>query len=567
MLFRSQGPTPALTLLLFQPPAGLFNLQGYAIEGAKLEKVPEGFIVMRIPAQTQAKTFQVAMWFGEKATAATAAAYKAVMPDLPALTKGGAAQWNPVLETAGTLGKSDSAYTVDTLPLPDGKANPWNSWIRTSGFDFFKDATKAAICSVSGDVWLVSGIDEKLDKLKWKRFATGLFQPLGLKIVDEKVYVLGRDQITRLHDLNGDGEADFYENFNNDVAISSHYHEFCLGLETDRAGNFYFNKGGNLGGAKHQHHGVLARVSKDGSKLDVVATGYRAPNGLSVGPNDELTSSDNEGNWVPSSRVNLMRPGGFYGHVHTAHTSVPPTDYDKPLLWLPHQMDNSSGGQVWVTSDKWGPFKGDLLHMSYGSCSLFKVMQEVVGGQPQAGAFRFPLNFESGIMRGHFSPLDGQLYVTGLRVWQSSGAKTGAFHRVRYTGKAVAMPKEFHVKPNGLEITFTTELDAKTAADDGNWAVDQWNYNWTANYGSKMYSVSEPGKVIGDNKIANSKFGGEDMVVKSAKLSADKKTVFLEIEGGVKPVMQMRVRMNINASDGTPINLPIYNTVNKVAAE
>ena len=230
-------------------------------------------------------------------------------------------------------------------------------------------------------------------------------------------------------------------------------------------------------------------------------------------------------------------------------------------------MDNSSGGQVWVTSDKWGPFKGDLLHMSYGSCSLFKVMQEVVGGQPQAGAFRFPLNFESGIMRGHFSPLDGQLYVTGLRVWQSSGAKTGAFHRVRYTGKAVAMPKEFHVKPNGLEITFTTELDAKTAADDGNWAVDQWNYNWTANYGSKMYSVSEPGKVIGDNKIANSKFGGEDMVVKSAKLSADKKTVFLEIEGGVKPVMQMRVRMNINASDGTPINLPIYNTVNKVAAE
>ena len=565
--FHLQGPTPALTLLLFQPPAGLFNLQGYAIEGAKLEKVPEGFIVMRIPAQTQAKTFQVAMWFGEKATAATAAAYKAVMPDLPALTKGGAAQWNPVLETAGTLGKSDSAYTVDTLPLPDGKANPWNSWIRTSGFDFFKDATKAAICSVSGDVWLVSGIDEKLDKLKWKRFATGLFQPLGLKIVDEKVYVLGRDQITRLHDLNGDGEADFYENFNNDVAISSHYHEFCLGLETDRAGNFYFNKGGNLGGAKHQHHGVLARVSKDGSKLDVVATGYRAPNGLSVGPNDELTSSDNEGNWVPSSRVNLMRPGGFYGHVHTAHTSVPPTDYDKPLLWLPHQMDNSSGGQVWVTSDKWGPFKGDLLHMSYGSCSLFKVMQEVVGGQPQAGAFRFPLNFESGIMRGHFSPLDGQLYVTGLRVWQSSGAKTGAFHRVRYTGKAVAMPKEFHVKPNGLEITFTTELDAKTAADDGNWAVDQWNYNWTANYGSKMYSVSEPGKVIGDNKIANSKFGGEDMVVKSAKLSADKKTVFLEIEGGVKPVMQMRVRMNINASDGTPINLPIYNTVNKVAAE
>ena len=135
-----------------------------------------------------------------------------------------------------------------------------------------------------------------------------------------------------------------------------------------------------------------------------------------MGPNDELTSSDNEGNWVPRSRVNFMKAGGFYGHVHTAHTSTPPTDYDKPLFWLPHQVDNSSGGQVWVTSDKWGPFMGDMLHMSYGSCSLFKVMKEEVGGQVQGGAVRFPLNFESGIMRARFSPRDGQLYATGLRV-------------------------------------------------------------------------------------------------------------------------------------------------------
>ncbi|MBI5801742.1 MAG: hypothetical protein HZA92_13595 [Verrucomicrobia bacterium] len=532
----------------------------HSLAGATLETTADGLLVLNLPALTQATTFVVAL-------SASGALPQVGAANLPALTKGGKAQWTPVLETAGITGKSASPYAVDTLTLPDGKANPWNSWIRTSGFDFFKDGTTAAICSVSGDVWIVSGIDESLAKLKWKRFATGLFQPLGLKIVDGKVHVLGRDQITRLHDLNGDGEADFYENFNNDIAISSHYHEFNLGLETDRAGNFYFNKGGDLGGAKHQHHGVLARVSKDGSRLDVVATGYRAPNGLGVGPNDELTSSDNEGNWVPSSRVNLMKPGGFYGHVFTSHTSTPPTDYDKPLFWLPHQVDNSSGGQVWVTSDKWGPFKGDMLHMSYGSCSLFKVMKEEVGGQVQGGAVRFDLSFESGIMRGRFNARDGQLYVTGLRVWQSSGAKTGAFHRVRYTGKPVAMPKELHVKPTGIEITFTSALDAKTAADDGNWAIDQWNYKWKSDYGSKMYSASEPDKIIGENKIANSKFGGEDLNVKSAKLLADKKTVFLEVEGGVKPVMQMRIRMNINAADGTPINQTIYNTVNKVAGK
>ncbi len=556
--FHFEGAASAQKLLL---ATGETKLKATcSLAGSKIETSPEGWLVLNLPALKAGTTFAVALSpSGTEAKPATA--------NLAALTKGGAAQWNPVIETAGVLGKNDGAYTVDTLTLPDGKANPWNSWIRTSGFDFFADATKAAICSVSGDVWLVSGIDDKLDKLKWKRFATGLFQPLGLKIVDEKVYVLGRDQITRLHDLNGDGEADFYENFNNDIAISSHYHEFNLGLETDRAGNFYFNKGGNLGPFKHQHHGVVAKVSKDGSKLEAWANGLRAPNGIGMGPNDEVTSSDNEGNWVPSSRVNLMKAGGFYGHAHTAHTTTPPTDYDKPLFWLPHQVDNSSGGQVWVTSDKWGPFRGDMLHMSYGSCSLFKVLKEEVGGQVQGGAVRFPLNFESGIMRARFSPRDGQLYATGLRVWQSSGAKTGAFHRVRYTGKPVAMPKELHVQPNGIEITFTSALDAKSAADDGNWAIDQWNYKWTSGYGSQMYSVAEPDKVIGNNKIANSKFGGEDLVVKKATVRPDGKTVFLEVEGGVKPVMQMRIRMNINAADGTPINQTIYNTVNKVAGK
>ena len=556
--FHFEGAAPGQKLLL---ATGETKLKATcSLAGSKIETSPEGWLLLNLPALQAGTTFAVALSpSGAEAKPATA--------NLAALTKGGVAQWNPVIETAGVLGKNDGAYTVDTLTLPDGKANPWNSWIRTSGFDFFADATKAAICSVSGDVWLVSGIDDKLDKLKWKRFATGLFQPLGLKIVDEKVYVLGRDQITRLHDLNGDGEADFYENFNNDIAISSHYHEFNLGLETDRAGNFYFNKGGNLGPFKHQHHGVVAKVSKDGSKLEAWANGLRAPNGIGMGPNDEVTSSDNEGNWVPSSRVNLMKAGGFYGHAHTAHTTTPPTDYDKPLFWLPHQVDNSSGGQVWVTSDKWGPFRGDMLHMSYGSCSLFKVLKEEVGGQVQGGAVRFPLNFESGIMRARFSPRDGQLYATGLRVWQSSGAKTGAFHRVRYTGKSVAMPKELHVQPNGIEITFTSALDAKSAADDGNWAIDQWNYKWTSGYGSQMYSVAEPDKVIGNNKIANSKFGGEDLVVKKATVRPDGKTVFLEVEGGVKPVMQMRIRMNINAADGTPINQTIYNTVNKVAGK
>ncbi|MDP4855483.1 MAG: hypothetical protein NWR20_05315 [Schleiferiaceae bacterium] len=44
-----------------------------------------------------------------------------------------------------------------------------------------------------------------------------------------------RDQIARLKDLNGDGETDFIECFNDDAQVTEHFHEFAMGLQTDAA--------------------------------------------------------------------------------------------------------------------------------------------------------------------------------------------------------------------------------------------------------------------------------------------------------------------------------------------
>ena len=529
----------------------------------KLSLTESGTVLAMFPDSANPTVCSIAIWKGANDKLAEALkTFQSIAAPKAKLSKnlnGGTANWPEPVITAGRLGPDTAPYVVDTITLPE--PNPWRSWVRCSGFDFFKDGTSAAMCSVNGDVWIVSGIDAALKQLRWRRFAVGLFQPLGLKIVDEKVYVLGRDQITRLHDLNKDGEADFYENFNNDISISNHYHEYSLSLETDSSGNFHFIKGGNLGKATIPHHGCMLRVSKDGSKLDVVATGFRAPNGMSIGPAGEITSSDNEGNWVPSSRVNLMKSGGFYGHIHTAHREPPPTDYDKPLFWLPHQADNSSGGQVWVTSDKWGPFSGDMLHLSYGKCRLFKVLKEEVDGQWQGGAVSFPLAFDSGMMRGRFNSYDGQLYLCGLRVWQSSGAREGAFQRVRFTGKPVHLPKELHVRKTGIEITFTTALDAATASDDDSYSIDQWNYQWTQTYGSKMYSVKDPTKVVGEKAQGN--YGGDVIAIKSVKLSEDKRTVLLEIPA-LQPAMQSRIRYNLKAADGTTFSHELFHTIHKV---
>jgi hypothetical protein len=437
--------------------------------GAKLEATADGRLVLKLPQVQANRPFRISFSTGIQADGFNAIRARP-LPDLRNLTKGGAARWTEPVVTKGVRSTDEGPYVVDTLTEP--YPNPWNIRTFFGGFDFFADG-RAAICTFHGDVYVISGIDDSLEKLTWRRFASGLFQPLGLKIVNDTVYVLGRDQITRLHDFNKDGEADSYENFNNDTVVTANYHEFSLDLHTDTAGNFYFAKGAPWEpDVTSPHQGCLLKVSKDGSKLEVFATGFRAPNGMTVGPGDEITVSDNQGHWMPSSKLDWIEKGGFYGMTPAAHRplalrrgdtnftadpsdpkaraefkfkgwdagSPQPESYDEPIGWLPMNMDNASGGQVWVTSDKWGPLKNRLLFMSYGKCTLFEVMIDKVEGARQAAMIQFPLKFNSGLMRGRFNPRDGQLYLSGLKGWQSSATRDGGLYRVRYTGGPVRMP-------------------------------------------------------------------------------------------------------------------------------
>ena len=504
---------------------------------------------------------------------------------LDGLLKGGPAHWTAEITTKGERGKDDGPYAVDTLTAPE--ENPYKSWLRFGALDFFKDGTRAALTTWSGDVWVVSGIDDGLEKLSWKRFATGLFQPLGLKIVDDQVYVLGREGITILRDLNGDGEADFYEAFNSDVATTTGFHEFAFDLQTDPEGNFYFSKAGPVKGGGRgferiaANHGAVIKVSKDGKTLANYATGFRAPNGIAVSPTGQVTTGENEGTWTPVCRLNWVKPGGFYGVVDLAHRDQPPTIAEPPICWFPKSIDNSGGGQVWVTSDRWGPFEGRLLHTSYGTCSLFLVMMEEVDGVVQGGVTPLPVNFLTGIMRPKFNAKDGQLYVAGLRGWQTTAARDCAFQRVRRTDKPVNLPTALHVTEEGVDLTFTGPVDKELAADPGNYSVEQWNYLWTSEYGSEEYSAKthnyeqkvrklnelrlDPGKnAEAISELTRQLKKGRDRVrVRSAKVSDDGKTVSLEIRG-IKPVMQMKIQAALKAADGANLPVEVYNTINIV---
>ncbi|MCE9609447.1 MAG: hypothetical protein K8R23_04400 [Chthoniobacter sp.] len=573
------GVGPAVTVLLGAGGELAATVEGAG--GAKVEKTADGKTVLRVPARQAATTFRVVVAAG---AAQAPEASKVAVPDLVALCKGGPAHWGEALETPGKVGTGDGPYVVDEITPPEN--NPYKSWLRFGGHDFLPNGD-VALVNIGGDVWHVSGLDDKLEHVKWQRIATGLFQPLGCKVVDGKIYVLGRDQITRLHDLNGDGEADFYENFNNDCVVTENYHEFALDLQTDSAGNFYYGKGSPWTPTNMSpHQGTMIRVSKDGSKLEPIANGLRAPNGLGMGPKDMLTCSDNQGHWMPANRLNIIKPGGFYGMTPAAHKTIkfkgpdgtefeanpssaadrekfhtefwgdskaptPVAGYDEPLLWMPQNVDNSPGGEVWVSGGKWGPWEGRMLHMSYGHCLLYGVTMETVDGVAQGSVVKFPFKFSSGIMRGRFSPKDGQLYVSGLNVWQSDAAKFGCFARVRYTGATVTMPVELHAVKDGVQLTFTSPLDAASATDVQNYDIKRWNYKWTGNYGSPDFKVSDGSK------------GQDTMTVEKATLSPDKKTLTLQL-ADMRPAMTIRLKFKVQGADGKPCEQEIHSTVHRI---
>lgn len=469
--------------------------------------------------------------------------------DLSKWITGGQTQFAETITTQVEKGTEKGAYARDTFALP--RKNPWRSWMRIGGFDFYKDATKAAVCTWSGDVWTVEGLDKQ--ELTWRRIATGMFQPLGLKIVDDVIYVGCRDQITRLHDLNDDGEVDFYESFNHDHQVTEHFHEFAMDLQTDKEGNFYFAKS-----ARHAldsvipHHGTLIKVSRDGSKSEIVCNGFRAANGVGIGPKGELATSDQEGHWTPANRINLCKPDGFYGNMYSFHRGEKPTSYDPPLVWLPKNVDRSPAAQLWCPSDKWGPFQGKMLSTSYGTGKLWHVMYEVVDGVAQGGVVQMPTTFPTGSMRGRFHPVDGQLYVCGLVGWSSDTGTDGGFYRVRYTGKPANMPVAMKTTDEGIYLTFSDPLDRDAAEDIDNYNIEQWNYRWSKNYGSPHFSVANP-----------KKRGQDEVELWEATLSEDGKTIFLEIED-LEPVMQMQIGFTLKSKAGDKVNHNIWLTINKL---
>ena len=441
--------------------------------------------------------------------------------------------------TQGELGSGSGAFVMDTLTVPYRDENPFKTPMRIGGVDILSES-QVAVCTLMGDVWIVDGVDEDLEELTWKRFASGLHQPLGLVVSEGAIYVIGRDQLTLLHDRNGDGEADFYECVTNDFP-TSRGNNFALTLHRDAEGAFYwFTRSNQFGMTRWE----------PGSEPESIATGLRGCNGSGVSPDGSIVfAMPQEGRWTPASAIFEVGEGSYHGHFGPKE-EYGPHGYDLPLCFLPRGVENSSGDALFLPEDsRLGPLSGKILGSSFGYCQHYVILREEVEEKGvQGGVLPLPGEFLSGAHRLRFNKHDGAIYVVGTDGWQSYAQENGSLQRLRYQGNALKLPRAVETYENGLLLRYDVAIDEESLSEDRVFA-QQWNYLYSEAYGSPEYSVKNPG------------VQGHDLVeVSSVHRLEDGKSVFVEIPQ-LHPVMQFHLFYEMKTHEGESVETDLYYSI------
>lgn len=541
----------SVTVMQLEGPADIISF----------EIIDDRFVAVNVSERLEPLTFTLSIWHGlvdnmDEIMPITGSDSQVT----PSIEQGGPNLWPEVVRTRGRVSPDTSAYVFDQLTLP--VPNPWNRNIRVVDVAFFDDG-KAALVTFGGDVWIVDGINDQLNELRWQRFASGFFETQSIEIVDEQIYVYGKGGIVRLHDLNGNGFADYYENFSNLIQQSIETREWASDLVAKPGGGFYVSKGAALDmgprafteplirgvRAGSHHSGVVLEISEDGRSAEVFASGFRGPY-LGIHPETGLlTASDQEGHHVPSSPILVVNEGDYFGVSAAAHRDPIP-DITPPLLWIPHHVDRSGISQTWITSDRMGPLNGDLIHFSYGRPGLFRVLIDSMSSGVQGGVAILPGQYPAPTMKGAINPSDGQLYIAGFALWDTNSDGLTSLLRMRYTGLPNYLPNGFKVRDGGVVIRFDEELEEESVQDIYNYRVERWNYQRSDEYGSGHFRLDgSPGQ--------------EMLPVFSAHLSDDRKGVYLAIPN-IDTTDQMEITYHLNAADGTEINDAFWFTVNYV---
>lgn len=337
-----------------------------------------------------------------------------------------------------------------------------------------------------GVIWVATRLGEVwyLKNEMWYKFAEGLHEPTGLLVDDDgSILVAQKPELTRLVDSNSDGIADQYIAVASGWLFHDNYHEFTFGPVKDKQGNLYgtlnlshnhpdaFTMGamGTPGG----HRGFAFKVDPKGN-YSPYAHGLRSPAGIGSSPSGEIFFTDNQGDWVPTSKMHLLEQDKFYGHpvslieidgfneekVKTLSLETLAQMSEKPVVWIPHvEVANSPGNPEWdTTKGQFGPFSGQIFIGDQTQSNVFRVLLDKVNGKYQGAVINFMNKFQSGNIRAEFD-VNGQLWIgQTARGWGAQGGKPFGLEKVVWDGTNPFELLAIKLTKSGFKLTFTAQL-------------------------------------------------------------------------------------------------------------
>jgi len=399
------------------------------------------------------------------------------------------------------------------------QARPEGFRPKVGGIDFFSNGNMVVSTWDSvGAVYLLENVTSTdPSQIKVKRIAAGLAEPLGLKVVDDTVYVMQKQELTQLIDHDGDMMIDEYRTFSNAWRVSANFHEFGFGL-VYKDGYFYGTLATAIlpGGASAQpqipDRGKVVKISRKDGSLEFMAHGLRTPNGIGIGVDGEIFVADNQGDWLPSSKILHITQGSFYGSRSVDPVGTATLKEKLPVVWLPQDEIGNSPTEPAIINV--GPYAGQMIHGEVTHGGVKRVFVEKVKGEYQGAVFRFIQGLEAGVNRLDWGP-DGSLYIGGVGSsgnWSQTGKKWYGLQRLKYNDKPVFEMLAVRAKSNGFEIEFTQPVKDGQYLSAADFLVQQWYYKPTPDYGGPKLDL-------------------KNMKVKSFHLSDDRRKVFMEMDG------------------------------------
>lgn len=433
---------------------------------------------------------------------------------------------------------------------------------QVSAMDWLPDgrlavATWGGTDNEAGEVYLLDNVtgDTSPEQVTVEKVAEGLKEPQGIKYVDGSLYVSQKDELTRLKDDDGDDVADAYET----VAtwpFGGNFHEFAFGLLYED-GYFYLNLSVAIdyGGATTdpqpaENRGTTIKVNAETGEVSYIAGGLRTPNGIGWGPENELFVLDNQGGWLPSSKLLHVKQDRFFNHYTNPGGPFDDQPVTEPVLWLPqNEIGNSPTTPLYMEE---GTFAGQLLFgdITYGG--IQRADLEKVNGEYQGAVFRMTQGLEVGVNRISLGP-DGAIYIGGLGAggnWGQPGKLSHGLQKLTPGGDSAFDIVSMDATETGFKMEYTKPLSQETAdALAQRYSVTQWRYEPTADYGGP-------------------KLDEEELSVTSAQLSDDGKTVTLEIPGRkAGHVVHVRSPRSFTAEGGTELwSTEAWYTLNNIPA-